>query len=383
MRLQSAPGINAQLKGRCREPDMLNKDLIDRIYECSLLPESWPGLLDELGRIADARGGTLCLTDSPNNLVWAASETLCCGMRRLAKGNLLGRSSRHARLHAARHPGFLTEHDIYGEDELAHDPFYSDMLWPAGLGWAAATAVPLPTGGQVIIAVERERKRGPVEPGIIAQLDELRPHLARSAFLGAQLQLERARVASQTLALVGLPALVFDQNGIVLAANALVETLAGHIAWRGQDRIAFRDQTSEQMFQKAIATIDLPDALASRSFPVRGPDAQAAMVAHVIPIAGQARDLFVRCAGVLVITPVTLPKAPPIELIQSLFDLTPAEARVASSLVAGDTVEEIASAAGLSNNTIRSQVRGVLEKTGCRRQTEVVALLGNVGMAVA
>jgi len=82
-------------------------------------------------------------------------------------------------------------------------------------------------------------------------------------------------------------------------------------------------------------------------------------------------------------TPVSLPKAPPIELIQSLFDLTPAEARVARSLVAGETVEEIASASGVSNNTVRSQVRGVLEKTGCRRQAEVVALLGNVGGTVA
>jgi DNA-binding CsgD family transcriptional regulator len=107
------------------------------------------------------------------------------------------------------------------------------------------------------------------------------------------------------------------------------------------------------------------------------------MVAHVIPIRGNARDLFVQCTGVLVMTPVSLPKAPPIELIQSLFDLTPAEARVARSLVAGETVEEIASASGVSNNTVRSQVRGVLEKTGCRRQAEVVALLGNVGGTVA
>jgi hypothetical protein len=42
------------------------------------------------------------------------------------------------------------------------------------------------------------------------------------------------------------------------------------------------------------------------------------------------------------------------------------------------TVEDIASAGGVSLNTIRTQVRGVLEKTGCRRQAEVVALLGGI-----
>jgi DNA-binding NarL/FixJ family response regulator len=105
------------------------------------------------------------------------------------------------------------------------------------------------------------------------------------------------------------------------------------------------------------------------------------MVAHVIPIRRSARDIFVRCAGVLVMTPVTLPQAPPVELVQSLFDLTPAEARVARNLTAGETVEKIASNGGVSLNTVRTQVRGVLDKTGCRRQTEVIALLGGVALS--
>ena len=77
-------------------------------------------------------------------------------------------------------------------------------------------------------------------------------------------------------------------------------------------------------------------------------------------------------------TPVTLPDAPPVELIQSLFDLTPAEARVARSLTTGDAVDKIAVGAAVSSNTVRAQVRGILEKTGLHRQAEVVALLGGM-----
>jgi DNA-binding CsgD family transcriptional regulator len=104
-------------------------------------------------------------------------------------------------------------------------------------------------------------------------------------------------------------------------------------------------------------------------------DTQAMMVAHVVPIRLSACDIFVRCAAALVLTPVTLPQVPPVELVQSLFDLTPAEARVARGLAAGETVETIASAQGVSQNTIRMHVRGVLEKTGCNRQVDIVALL--------
>jgi DNA-binding NarL/FixJ family response regulator len=37
-------------------------------------------------------------------------------------------------------------------------------------------------------------------------------------------------------------------------------------------------------------------------------------------------------------------------------------------------VEAIATEGGVSPNTVRSHVRGVLEKTGCTRQAEVIAL---------
>ena len=77
-------------------------------------------------------------------------------------------------------------------------------------------------------------------------------------------------------------------------------------------------------------------------------------------------------------TPVTAPQAPPIELVQSLFDLTPAEARVARNLASGKSVEAIASDGGVSPNTVRTHVRGVLDKTGCNRQVEVVALLAGI-----
>jgi DNA-binding CsgD family transcriptional regulator len=102
------------------------------------------------------------------------------------------------------------------------------------------------------------------------------------------------------------------------------------------------------------------------------------MVGHVVPIRFSARDIFARSAAVFILMPVTAPNSPPVELVMSLFDLTPAEARVARSLAAGKTVDDIAGDNGVSPNTVRVQVRGVLEKTGCQRQAEVVALLGGI-----
>jgi DNA-binding CsgD family transcriptional regulator len=358
----------------------MDLDLIDRIYECAFAPEYWPKVLDQLAAMADARGGFVFAANSDVRH-WTASASLQGGMERFVNGQFFIRSERPRRGLAARHAGFLRDLDIYTEEEMAGDPLYRDLLWPAGLGWCAATIIPAPTGDMLVVSIERERARGPVDSAVVQRLDALRPHLARSTLMSARLQLERARVASETLALIGLPALVFDATGKVLAANGLLEALTGYVRWLARDRFALKNPGADALFRQTLATLDVENALHTRSFAIRGTDGNAGLVAHVIPIRRTARDIFVRCAGVLVLTPVTLPQAPPIELVQSLFDFTPAEARVARNLTSGQTVEEIASNGRISVTTVRSHVRGVLEKTGCRRQAEAIALLGGISIA--
>ncbi|MGH8597710.1 MAG: helix-turn-helix transcriptional regulator [Gammaproteobacteria bacterium] len=352
----------------------MDPELVDRIYESSFVPELWPGVLDELGRIAEGSSGTLFITKADVQY-WSASTGGRDRAGRVVNEGWFWRGQLAARGFAARHAGFLTDLDIFTRDELDQEPIYRDFWRPLGIGWIVGTAIPIPTGENVSFVLSRWTERGPFERAVVQKLDELRPHLARSALMSARLQLERARIASETLAALGLPALVLNAQGKVLAANSLIEALTSYIHWRAQDRVSLKDRAADNLLCNAIAAIDLAGGASVRSFPVRDTGAEAMMVAHVIPIRLSARDIFVRCAAVLVLTPVTLPQAPPVELVQSLFDLTPAEARVARSLAAGETVEAIATDRGVSQNTIRMQVRGVLEKTGCNRQVDIVALL--------
>ena len=55
----------------------MDQQLIDRIYECSFLPELWPGVLDELARIAEAGGGTFFTVNSHTGIIrWTGIVTL-------------------------------------------------------------------------------------------------------------------------------------------------------------------------------------------------------------------------------------------------------------------------------------------------------------------
>jgi DNA-binding CsgD family transcriptional regulator len=355
----------------------MDVQLIDRIYESCFAPEIWPDVLDDLGRIADAPGASLFVSKN-DVLHWAASPEPRQRAEKIVKEGWLWRGTIIARLFAQRHAGFLIDVEYFTPEELENEPIYRDVWRPQGVGWGMAAAIPIPTGENVMFVLSRRIERGPFERAAADRLDELRPHLARSVLISARLQLERARVAGEALAALGVPALVFDETGKVLAANAPIEGLSGFVRWRAFDKVSLKDMRADRLLRDAVATIDSESRPDVRSFPVHDAEAEATMVAHVIPIRLSARDIFLRCAAVLALTPVTRPQAPPVELVQSLFDLTPAEARVARGLAAGRTAEDMASDGGVSVNTVRTHVRGVLEKTGCNRQIDVVALLTGI-----
>ncbi len=352
----------------------MDSSLVDRIYESAFAPESWPIVLRGLGGIVDTRSAWNFVISDGKIRKWAASTARVeAALAPLFLSGFLARTERMKRLLNARPSGFITELDVFTPEEWERDTAFQ-ILRAAGYGWGAGTAISLPTQETFGVALEREHALGPVNRAQLDELDALRPHLARSAVIAARLQMEKARAASETLAALGLPAFVLNAQGKVLAANSLIEGLADFVLWRAMDHVSLTDRSADRMLRDAIAAIDAPHG-GVRSFPARHVESGATMVAHVIPIRLSARDIFMRCAAALVLTPVTAPKAPPVELVQSLFDLTPAEAQVARGLAAGETVDSLAGARGVSENTIRMQVRGVLEKTGCNRQADVVALL--------
>ena len=59
--------------------------------------------------------------------------------------------------------------------------------------------------------------------------------------------------------------------------------------------------------------------------------------------------------------------------LESWFDLTPSEARLASLLAAGHGPEKIAKQMGIGIATVRTHLSRALEKTGTSRQAELVA----------
>jgi DNA-binding CsgD family transcriptional regulator len=113
-----------------------------------------------------------------------------------------------------------------------------------------------------------------------------------------------------------------------------------------------------------------------RSIPVRATKTDPAFVAHVVPLRGGGLDVFTGALSIVFITSMVPSTSPAAPLLQALFDLTPAEARTASQITQGKSIEQISSTTGIAQNTIRTHLKSVFQKTGVQRQAELVSLLG-------
>jgi len=67
------------------------------------------------------------------------------------------------------------------------------------------------------------------------------------------------------------------------------------------------------------------------------------------------------------------------KLLRHVYGLTPAEVQVALAIAEGDTIKAYADRRGISRNTAASQLKRAFEKTGLRRQSELVRWLLQCG----
>lgn len=352
-------------------------DLIGRTYEAALIPERWPDVIARLTEVADAFCGLLfSLTDGVGQ--WVSSDRGREAVQAFFEEGWVAKNVRAERLVAGGHMGFSADHEVFTAEELENLPIYRDFLRPRGLGYATATHIPVPNGDRMVLSLERTIASGPVDRSTIARLDLIRPHLARAALLAARVGLEKQQARIETLGALGIPAAVVHRGGIIGATNSPFEALEGPIVNRAFGRLGLRSTNLDELFAHAIETIEADDAPSIRTIPVPADAGTPPFVLHVVPIRRDARDLFARSAAVVVVSLVKAPERPDLAVLQGLYDLTAAEARVGADLLTGASIADIARRAGVSRETIRTQVKSLLAKTGVARQQDFISRMSGV-----
>lgn len=355
--------------------------LADLIYEAAVVPELWPQVLESLARSAGSYWAVLLTRRADAWIGWRFSSSFEVEGDAYMRSDIPVRTGVTSRLFGMNRSGFVSDAEAFTEEEFRTDPYWAEWLTPLGFRHNAATAIQIPNGDTAVVQVTRRRDEPRHSAADLARLDGLRPHLARAGMLSARWKMERLRAAAEALALIGLPAAVLDADSRAVVVNALVEGSTDHVVWLPRNGLAFRDRAASALLRQAVRTAALRGE-SGCSLPVRSDQAVAPLVAHVIPLRGEGRDLFDGGYALLVLTQLG-GLSPDTELIQGLFDLTAAEAKVAAGVARGWTIDSIAQEQQVGRETVRTQLRSVLLKTGTTRQAELAAKLGLVRMGPA
>lgn len=345
------------------------------IYEAALVSELWPAVLSRLGELSNSAGAVLlCINE--RGVQYVSAPELTETVHRFVTEGWDARNKRRGNVMAkglVGAPRFLNEYDYWTIEEAEADPMINELFRPAGYGWAAGFVQALPHGDVAVLNVEQFYERGPIMGDELDRLNAVYPHLARAAMFAARSHFERMRNAVDTLATVGLPAAAVTPSGRVVVANEAFPKATHVWTTRGGNRLALHDRVADAMLAETLGNV--LEARGQRSIPVRAElGGLITAVLQVLPIRRAAHDIFGSTAAIVILSELKGQTASA-TLIHSLFDLTPAEIAVAQSIAAGLSVAQIAAATGRSVDTIRTQLKSAMHKTGSKRQIELALLV--------
>ncbi|MCZ0734767.1 helix-turn-helix transcriptional regulator [Phreatobacter sp. AB_2022a] len=357
---------------------MAENAVADLIYEAAFNPDQWLPVLDRLGDVGGAAGGCIALVNGQRLLGLRNSEII----RRIGGDLARNPDPRTFRrldyLRPDPPPGFIVTSTFFPQDILDTDPFIH-IKQTHGLAEEAATYIPLPSGELAMVSLDRRTENGPFLAAEIARLDALRPHLARASLVSARLRMEQARATVSTLQALGIPAAVLARSGRVLAGNDELERIADRLVPVAFGGMAIAHPSANRLFQDAVRLSHRTDDDIVRSIPVPAADDAPALVVHILPLKRSAHDIF---SGADVLVAVSVVGAdqgiPSPAVLAGLFDLTPAEARLAAALTSGTPLKAAAAANGIKFTTARSYLEKIFRKTGTNQQSQLVTLLKTV-----
>jgi DNA-binding CsgD family transcriptional regulator/PAS domain-containing protein len=160
---------------------------------------------------------------------------------------------------------------------------------------------------------------------------------------------------------------IFSLADGVSLANKMVNFRDGHL----------RDQFSD-FIEQARQTGDVPEKQERMSTIIERDSVSVPfqMMAYALPFnQGQAALFEDEALAVLIIQDATTNLQLRSELLQTFYNLTAAEARLAVALYKGKTLPEAADGLHISVNTARSQLRGIFKKVGVNSQSTLLQAL--------
>jgi DNA-binding CsgD family transcriptional regulator len=350
-----------------------------RLGEAVLEPARWPELMDGICKAVGATGALLLQTDvrtpdvprtaSIDDFIksyfengWHMRDTRARGVPLLLGGEPV-----------------IIDQDVVSLDEMRRDGLYNECMIPQGFKWFAAVgfhAGPAFWG----LSIQRTIAEGPFEAEDKRALATLSERLTETATLSTVVGRTALSGVTGTLNRLSQPAIILNGSGSVLDINAGADRLFNDELRVRQRRLFIKDKKAQSKFDAFLSRMGVaPDSatLSVDPIAVRRTE-QRPIVIRILPIDGVASSPFLGARALLLLTELLPRKGPLPDILINAFGLTRAEARLASLIASGASLEAIPEQLGIMRDTARNQLKAVFAKTSTHRQAELVALLSAI-----
>lgn len=360
-------------------------NLFGTLYDAAADPALWESFLQELARNVRADSAGLVMVDARKDLFFLSrSWNVDPEATRLYQAHY-GSVDVWAQRGLLRPSGTVENSEaLCAVSELQRTEIYNDLMRRFDIEHGLFCVIDNTQCRWASVSLYRGRSSTPFQYSENQVLRLLAPHLQRAFRLQSRFSELKNKSATLQQALDAL------QTGVIFLGSqgeiAVMNRCAERIVAQRDGLLATRNHLSaEHAPESALLAATIQQAAATSNG--HGTSAGGTVLISrrmrpplqllISPIHNSSAPTSKPVATVVFINDPLQHTRPNQTALQTGYRLTPAECRVSLLLSDGRTLKEIADMIGVTQNTIRSQIKSIFSKTGVRRQGELIRLLLN------
>ncbi len=359
--------------------------LVASLYEAAADQAQWELFLKQLTMIVKGGHAALLLLDYERAHVNVAVSSGVAPEAQCSYDEYYSTTDEWARRSQRLiHSGWVGTGQMICPDEvLLRSEFYNDFLRKHDMFHECAGIIDQTGSSIAAITIVRPRRAGAFGEDTLQFMKFLMPHMQRAVQIHSRIADLYSRAARTELALdsISFGIVFINARGALVQMNRYAESLFRRedgllLTKDGVRAVVFReDQELQSLLRDAFkmalvsATGSSNTVLISR---VRSKRPLAVFVSPVRPSVGFAPE---KAGAVVFITDPDTQVQPRLRILQTVYHLTAAEARLAILLLNDVSLNQASEIAGTSRNTTRTHLQHLFDKTGVKRQSELISLL--------
>ncbi|MGH1361634.1 MAG: helix-turn-helix transcriptional regulator [Burkholderiaceae bacterium] len=283
---------------------------------------------------------------------------------------------------------WVHDHFLFDDKFVQESPFFQEFAIPYGARFLSGTKLVDDEDHVVMFGAIRSTTQVPLNEDEMKTMCRFRLHLVKAMAIHLRLReaFKSLSVGHDLLNALPYPIFVVNLTGQITHQNRLAAETAGFSDFihTNSRRFELSDRSANTSFAQKLQEIerthrsDGKPAAGNFIVPIGDALTPAVVIGVVVDPDESMQSFGIETLVLVIVHEISKQSSIDPFIVGKIFNLTPAESFVATTLANGSSADTIASERGVSVQTIRSQVRSIYAKIGIHSQAELTNKIMNI-----